>query len=563
MALKSGLAFETTWALNVLNVLLYDDSSVSYFGLSTLPGLLDAIIDLFRRTLTEIFNDLVDFDATDGEVSYETSTTKDDSSIEYAIVSFDSVDDECLTTRRSKFKSFLSSENPNANFTTVTRKGQRVRFVTPKQPLSEETPTIHDIRPLHEYEGEFWQLGGSNSTGHLGSKFDETNDDALNHNFYRRAVGNSSEPSASIGRRRKRIVDGSFCSCNPSSSSSSCHERKRFKLHSDDVDGECSSTTTTTTTMDDSCHNKKPLFFHSQSRLKNDVDEVFTHNNPPVNVILEFRTVSVNLCVSLSNVLRGLSFITGNDLIMAKHAALLRTLASLLMLGHRHVERRRTPCRPSTVEDIEALKNDASSMNIDVEDKERSTSMLSDDDHDDFSWMYEQVLTLIDDAFVILCNLSANLDLYNHPENVSRPLIHALLHWAVCRAPVSQDTLLNWTSVAPGRYALEILCKLSVLERNVDLILATPPWDRFETLLEQLVDYLCVIEETVLREFAVVLIHTFCCACPITCVVAALQTSAVQNLISFLEVADAEMHRVSSQFLSNRARKRLFKLNRR
>lgn len=52
MSLKSGLLSEATWALDTLNILLYDDNTVLYFMLSQLPGLLDNLIDHFRRYLT-------------------------------------------------------------------------------------------------------------------------------------------------------------------------------------------------------------------------------------------------------------------------------------------------------------------------------------------------------------------------------------------------------------------------------------------------------------------------------------------------------------------------------
>lgn len=34
MSLKSGLLAESTWALDTINILLYDDNTVSSFGLS-------------------------------------------------------------------------------------------------------------------------------------------------------------------------------------------------------------------------------------------------------------------------------------------------------------------------------------------------------------------------------------------------------------------------------------------------------------------------------------------------------------------------------------------------
>uniref|UniRef100_H2ZG59 Uncharacterized protein n=1 Tax=Ciona savignyi TaxID=51511 RepID=H2ZG59_CIOSA len=55
MALKSGLLVESTWALNVLTVLLYDQQTVAQFKLMQLPGLLDALVEHYRRCLSSIF----------------------------------------------------------------------------------------------------------------------------------------------------------------------------------------------------------------------------------------------------------------------------------------------------------------------------------------------------------------------------------------------------------------------------------------------------------------------------------------------------------------------------
>ncbi len=62
MCLKSGLLAETTWALDVLNVLLYDDSTITYFSLTYLPGLLDLILEHFRRSLVLVFGQSVGLD---------------------------------------------------------------------------------------------------------------------------------------------------------------------------------------------------------------------------------------------------------------------------------------------------------------------------------------------------------------------------------------------------------------------------------------------------------------------------------------------------------------------
>ena len=52
MALKSGLLVESNWALNILNIFLYDKDSVAQFRLNHLPGLLDALVDHYRYELT-------------------------------------------------------------------------------------------------------------------------------------------------------------------------------------------------------------------------------------------------------------------------------------------------------------------------------------------------------------------------------------------------------------------------------------------------------------------------------------------------------------------------------
>merc|ERR1719206_1317008 len=56
MALRSGLLMETTWALDTLNILLYDDNSVAYFGLGNMPGLLEALIEHWRASLIAVFD---------------------------------------------------------------------------------------------------------------------------------------------------------------------------------------------------------------------------------------------------------------------------------------------------------------------------------------------------------------------------------------------------------------------------------------------------------------------------------------------------------------------------
>jgi AT-rich interactive domain-containing protein 1 len=56
MSLKSGLLAESTWAIDVLNVMLYDDATVVYFGLAHLPGLLNLLLEQFQKSLSSMFD---------------------------------------------------------------------------------------------------------------------------------------------------------------------------------------------------------------------------------------------------------------------------------------------------------------------------------------------------------------------------------------------------------------------------------------------------------------------------------------------------------------------------
>lgn len=104
---------------------------------------------------------------------------------------------------------------------------------------------------------------------------------------------------------------------------------------------------------------------------------------------------------------------------------------------------------------------------------------------------------------------------------------------------------------------METLCKMSVLDSNVDLLLSTGPWSRMEEFIKVLCNSISLAEEVqnryvskfskftlIFREFAIVILNSMCIASEAVCSVAALQTSVVRNLVSFIEMADSNMHQV-------------------
>lgn len=82
MSLRSGLLSESAWALDVLNVLLFDDSTVVYFGLTHLPGLLNLLLEHFQKSLADMFetktNSIIATSATANVPAIKDSSENDD-----------------------------------------------------------------------------------------------------------------------------------------------------------------------------------------------------------------------------------------------------------------------------------------------------------------------------------------------------------------------------------------------------------------------------------------------------------------------------------------------------
>jgi len=216
-------------------------------------------------------------------------------------------------------------------------------------------------------------------------------------------------------------------------------------------------------------------------------------------------------CLALSNVIRGLSFIPGNDLELARHPGVVATLSRLLLFHHQHSSRRSDTLdgvvvgQPST-EVAEALR---------------------------------------EDALVTIANISGQLELGSYPEEICVAVLDGLLHWAACRAPCAVDPLPSATYrrdlVSAQRLALEALCKLCVTDANVDLLLATPPFDRLVTILGNLVGAMANPDcDQVWREFAIVFASSLVAGDPGVARALALHRCTIPVLVGFVEAAVAD-----------------------
>lgn len=250
-------------------------------------------------------------------------------------------------------------------------------------------------------------------------------------------------------------------------------------------------------------------------------DEAYNRDEPSLYLIGDSHDSLMRRCICISNILRSFSFVPGNDTEMSKQPGFLRVMGKLLLLHHDHALRRQNQRNYDKEEDA---------------DFSDSCSSLHDQE-----WWWDGLHVLRENTLVTLANISSQLDLSLYPEQISLPILDGLLHWSVCPAAYAQDplpTLPAHSVLSPQRLSLEALCKLSVQENNVDLILATPPFSRIERLFGFLSRSLSKHEDPVVREFAVVLLHYFSQAESGAARVIACQSPSISLLVAFVEQAE-------------------------
>lgn len=494
MGLKSGLAAEQTWALNCLNILLFDDAVSGLFALKTLPGLLEVLVEHFRRSLLQIFPE-EDF----GRLEVEAPTPANPSAA--PTPSRDSsphTAPPCPTTFHiveegdvAAPKASRSGENGRLNYNRETRTGRPVRLIRAGKRRKGLMGTEEGI-----LTSDVWEEGGGLGTEHLALKWAPHSPVLRFH----RGEAKREEEAPPTKLLKEEIKEEAK------------EEKRREEL--------------------------PPFFFRDGWREETESWELTSAEiaRPPTGPLRwersEWRQRALDLVLAVSNVIRGLVGVSGNEAEMAKHPGLLSLLGPCLALKHRHLAPRAKFSRPPSTGEARGAEAEA--------EKAESEETLAQE-----AWKAEAAAQLREDAMVVLCSLSAHLDLHAQEESVARPIVEALLHWTVCKSPEAVDPLPPGI-LSPIRYSLESLCKLSVLERNVDLILSTPPWARTGALLGVLGGKLSMGEEIPVREFCLVVLAALCHASEAVCVMAAQTTPAIAHLVAFLEQADGLMHQVVS-----------------
>ena len=245
-------------------------------------------------------------------------------------------------------------------------------------------------------------------------------------------------------------------------------------------------------------------------------DEPRRRDETPLCLTHDWQDSLAKRCICVSNIIRSLSFVPGNDTEMCKHAGLLLILGKLLLLHHEHPERKQA-----------ALSSEREEL---VQDQGLSCSQEE--------WWQDCLQALRENTLVTLANISGQLDLSPLPESLCLPILDGLLHWAVCPSAEAQDpfpALGSNAVLSPQSLVLETLSKLSTRDANVDLILAAPPISRLETLYSTLLRFLRDRKSAVCREMAVVLLASLAQGHSLAARAIALQERSIGDLLGFLE----------------------------
>uniref|UniRef100_A0AAZ3Q7N4 ARID domain-containing protein n=1 Tax=Oncorhynchus tshawytscha TaxID=74940 RepID=A0AAZ3Q7N4_ONCTS len=532
MSLKSGLLAESTWALDTMNILLYDDNSISTFNLCQLPGFLELVVEYFRRCLIQIFGILKEYEVGDpGQRTLTDPYAADEDWSDEELPEQEDMeeeeDEEEDDERKSNADTTTSSQQVQVKKEEEEEKSTKfdklpIKMVRKKDPFPGGRSSKLGRRQSFDSGLIHWSIGGGDTTEHIQTHF-ESRSDLLKQ---RKQV----LPSATESRK---VAVPPTVSENPEETTKPGKEEQTTKTSTpttpapvtiDDVLSARPGSVTEEAVRgaaEEQKENRGQFLYslHQAQQSRRNItileDEPHSKDETALSTLSDWQDALARRCVCVSNIVRSLSFIPGNDLEMSKHPGLLLLLGRLVLLHHRHPERKQAPVTYEKEED---------------EDERMSC------ERDEWWWDCLEVLR--ENCLVTLANISGQLDLSIYPESICLPLLDGLLHWAVCPSAEALDPfpmLGPHGALSPQRLVLETLSKLSIQDNNVDLILATPPFNRLEKLYGTLVRLVGERKVAVCREMSVVLLANLAQGDSMAARAIAVQKASVGNLLGFLE----------------------------
>lgn len=531
MSLKSGLLAESTWALDTINILLYDDSTVGSFSLTQLPGFLELIVEFYRRCLIQIFGILEEYEVgTEGQETLLGPLPEEEEVLREPPAAAPEHDGRSAEEQRIQRRPVMEVEEMPPLLTAPEEEmtdskpvvKQEVEVKEEHQEQAEPRPqqaSKYDKLPIKvEENGEeweeveerwarlsrpngfisgllHWKAGGGDSTAHIQTHFESRIGESTPPELLEREGGDKGRsPENGEGEQGKdeadRVVDKNLPAGGETQAEKQQDCLSEFRGQRSPAPGEA-----------------------AQSPISHQEDEPRCWDEAPLSTAESWQDSLAKRCICISNIVRGLSFIPGNDAVLSRHPGLVLILGRLVLLHHHHPRRKRTP--PTY-----------------QREEEQGLACSRDE------WWWDCLAALRENTLVTLANISGQLDLSLYPESICLPILDGLLHWMVCPSAEAQDPFSSaggFSSLTPQRLVLECLCKLSIQDCNVDLLLATPPFNRQQKLFSTLVRLVGERKSQVCREMAVAVLSNLAQGDPTAARAVALLKGSVGTLIGFLE----------------------------
>ena len=585
MSLKSGLLAESTWALDTLNILLRDDSSVGYFYLKHHQSLLSTLVDHFKETLLEIFS--LEFDNIPTYVKGHEGTAP---TAEQGCRKGEKASEKWLSkVTNSDFDVLARASQQQHNGRESSSNGKKGADENDNGESKDDDDDMEDdgysIPVVNVFDTSLLRLGKSDSRLHVqmpradeGLFFPEIKDRPKIMPIEERK---ELEESARLQRidqtpvalllKREALLSQiplhrfGRLSRSPRRRERSFYEeiRQRESLsraeedHSSTAGSSKGSVSEENKTRNECISPDMPdkVFAYNlassptSAQMLTEECEIHQKEILPLWNISPSRELLQGRCLCISNILRSLSFIPGNDYEFCQHPNILIILGRLLMLHHYHLihttKKPQSPAvkSPSISESNRGAEGD-SQMKEAGDEEDSGVYVKPDEPHFDPAsdfWWWDCLKMLQENTLIILSNIAGQLDLSVLPELISYPIIDGLLHWAVCPASHAIDPLSDVAmigNVSPQRLVLETLAKMSISEVNVDFVLATPPLTRLDLLFSQLCEFIGQRKFPVVKQFALVLLSNLAQGNEVASRLIGQQKMVVSLLIECLEVAE-------------------------
>ena len=550
MSLKSGLLAESAWAIDALNILLFDDSTIAYFHLKHFPGLLNILIEHFLKCLKSIFNNEIELSSL---FSHLNDNDTDIDEIEDNYVVYETQQQETAEINNKKHNNHHHQLNGYSNHNDHNDESSSSSTSSSSSHTKQLNNSIDNYkilkinfndkitrkRFLHYYKSVKY-----NDSNCCLESFDYNN--KLLAKYQQNSAENNSQ-STETKKELNNYILTTFNSHDDLESLNKLFYGTKFYKQKQELNKQNSSNEETkhkckkikTTNFNQTTNSKFIQLHQSQfsanketksgaklyddQPMQTDEEHIFKLSNQK-NIEL------INRCTAISTIFRNLSFVPGNDIELCKNNVFLKILAHLLVFKHKHKivinknsengTHNNSDQEDSSDEDEDEKINhfvldqeyncikELAKKNLFYKSSKQNSQTVSSDN---VEWWSECVQLLRENTLVTIANVSAALNLNNLDEEVIELYSHGLLHWSICKSHDAQDsmpTTSDTSLLSAQRLAIESLSKMTINEINIDLILTT--MSRMQPYIDSLISLLCgewliKREDETYREFSIVL----------------------------------------------------------